>query len=73
MVWLQQQGSVCPITGVSLHPDDLEFDADLQGEISSWNIRQTLSDQLRGELPRGCGGTGAGIGLDVGDDALYDF
>lgn len=43
-MWLDQQGSVCPITGSSLMKADLVTDAALKAEIMRWHIKQSMNN-----------------------------
>lgn len=58
MVWLQNNGSICPITNKELLIEDLHLDTELQTKIKKFNIQK----MTQAMVPSG-----------NGDDDLYDF
>uniref|UniRef100_A0A7S1TRP6 U-box domain-containing protein n=1 Tax=Phaeomonas parva TaxID=124430 RepID=A0A7S1TRP6_9STRA len=49
MLWLQTRGSICPITGDPLTPDDLSADIDLRQNIMRWQISNLLHHNKESE------------------------
>jgi len=62
--WLEEQGSVCPITGETVTADDLVVQTQLKRDIQHWHIKQSMSDKKDDNMF---------CQLDEDDDDLYDF
>jgi hypothetical protein len=63
-LWLERQGSVCPITGDAMNAADLKPDPELKEKIMQWHIKSSMVAR-----------TAVAFSMDVDDDDddLYEF
>eukprot|EP01060_Flectonema_neradi_P006404 TRINITY_DN1431_c2_g1_i1.p1 TRINITY_DN1431_c2_g1~~TRINITY_DN1431_c2_g1_i1.p1 ORF type:complete len:635 (+),score=77.65 TRINITY_DN1431_c2_g1_i1:64-1968(+) len=48
--WFEQSGQLCPITGKTLQPSDLEPDVTLSADITSWHIKEQAQTNQEDEF-----------------------